>query len=62
VLDPWDMTRSEDFSFDFAEDVDEFVILRRDIREVGSLHKMCEVYLNIQRLKIDLKFARVWKF
>jgi len=56
------MTRSEDFSFDFAEDVDEFVILRRDIREVGSLHKMCEVYLNIQRLKIDLKFARVWKF
>ena len=41
------MIRSEGFSFGFAENISKFVILRRDIGKVRSLHKFCRVSLNI---------------
>jgi len=42
------MIRSENFSFCFAENVSEFMILRRDIGKVRSLYKFCGVSLNVQ--------------
>jgi len=39
--------RSENFSFSFAENVSEFVILRRNIRKIRSFCKFCEVNLNV---------------
>ena len=54
--------RNEYFSLGFAENVSKFVILRRDIRKVRSLCKFCKVGLNVQRAKIELKFARAQKF
>ena len=35
--------RSEDFSFDFAENISKFVIFRGDIRKIMSLCKFCRV-------------------
>ena len=52
------MIKSEDFSLNFAENIDKFVILRRDIGKVRSLCKFCEVGLNIWKVKIVLRFAR----
>jgi len=39
--------RSEDFSFGFAENVSKFMIFGREIGEVRSLCKFCEVGLNV---------------
>ena len=41
------MMRSEDFSFSFAENVSEFMILGRDIRKIRGFCKFCRVSLNI---------------
>ena len=56
------MMRSEDFSFSFAENVSKFIVLRRDIGKVRSFCKFCRISLNVQRVKIEFKVARVWKF
>jgi len=50
--------RSKDFSFSFAENIGEFMILRRDIGKVRSFCKFCGISLNVQRVKIELKIAR----
>ena len=39
--------RSEDFSFGFAKNISEFMILRRDIGKVRRLCKFCRVGLNV---------------
>jgi len=39
--------RSKDFSFGFAKNVSEFIILRRNIEKIRSLYKFCGVSLNI---------------
>jgi len=39
--------REENFSFIFAENVGKFVIFRRDIGEIRSFCKFCEVSLNV---------------
>ena len=52
------MIRSENFSFSFAENIGEFMILGRDIRKVRSFCKLCKISLNIQRVKIEFKIAR----
>ena len=49
----------KNFSFSFTEDVSEFVMLRRSIKEVGSLCKLYRVCLDIQRVKTVLKFAGI---
>ena len=54
--------RSEDFSFSFAKNVREFVVLGRNIGKVRNFCKFCEVSLNVQRVKTEFKIARVWKF
>jgi len=41
------MIKSKDFSFSFAENISEFVILGRDIRKVRSFCKFCRISLNI---------------
>ena len=51
--------RSEDFSFGFAENVSEFMILGGDIGKVRSFCKFCEVDLNVQRTKTEFEIARV---
>ena len=52
------MIRSENFSFSFAENIGEFMILGRDIRKVRSFCKLCKISLNIQRVKIEFKIAK----
>ena len=52
------MMRSKDFSFGFAENVSEFVILRRDIGKVRSLCKTCRGSLNVQRVKTEFKVVK----
>ena len=54
--------RSEDFSLSFAENIGEFIILRRDIRKVRSLCKFYRIGLNVQKVKTKLKLARAQKF
>jgi len=39
--------RSKDFSFSFAENVDEFMILGRDIKKVRTFCKFCGISLNV---------------
>jgi len=41
------MVRSKDFSFSFVENIGEFVILRRDVREVRNFYKFCRISLNV---------------
>ena len=41
------MMRRKSFSFSFAENVGKFMIFRRDIGEIRSFCKFCEVSLNI---------------
>jgi len=41
------MMRSKDFSFGFAENVSEFMILGRDIGKVRSFCKFCRVSLKV---------------
>ena len=54
--------RSEDFSFSFAENIDKFVILGRDIGKIRSFYKFCRVSLNIQRIKTEFEIAGAQKF
>jgi len=54
--------RGKYFSFDFAENVSRFIILRRDIGKVRSLCKFCRVSLYICRKKIDFEIARAQNF
>ena len=54
--------RSEDFSFSFAENIDKFVILGRDIGKIRSFYKFCRVSLNIQRTKTEFEIAGAQKF
>ena len=39
--------RSKNFSFSFAENIGEFIILRRDIGKIRSFYKFCRVSLNV---------------
>ena len=39
--------RSKNFSFSFAKNISEFMILRRDIGEIRSFCKFCGVSLNV---------------
>jgi len=41
------MMRSEDFSFDCAENIGKFIIFRRDIEKVRSLCKFYRVSLDV---------------
>jgi len=54
--------RSKDFSFSFAENVGEFMILRRDIGKVRSFCKFCGISLNIRRMKTEFEIVGVQKF
>jgi len=56
------MMRSEDFSFDFAENISKFMILGRNIGKIRSLCKFCGVGLNTSRVKTEFKVARDQKF
>ena len=56
------MMRSEDFSFSFAKNVSEFVILGRDIGKIRSFCKFCGISLNVQRMKTEFKIARTQEF
>ena len=47
--------RRESFSFDFAENIGKFMILRRDVRKIRSFCKFCRVSLNIQRTKTEFQ-------
>jgi len=52
------MMRSKDFSFSFAENIDEFVILRRNIGKIRGFCKFYRVSLNVQRMKTEFEIAR----
>jgi len=52
------MMRSGNFSFDFAENVNKFIIFGRNIGKIRSLCKFCKVGLNVQRVKTEFKVAR----
>ena len=52
------MIRSKDFSFSFAENVGEFMILGRNIGKIRSFCKFCRVILNVQRAKTEFKIVR----
>ena len=51
------MMRSEDFSFSFAENIGEFMILRRNIGKVRSFCKFCRVRLNVRKAKTEFKIV-----
>ena len=54
--------RSENFSFSFAKNINEFMILRRDIRKVRGFHKFCKISLNVWRTKTKFKITGAQKF
>ena len=54
--------KKESFSFSFAENIDKFVILGRDIRQVRSFYKFCRVSLNVQRTKIEFEIVGAQEF
>ena len=54
--------RSKNFSFSFAENVSEFVILGRDIGKIRNFCKFCEISLNVQRMKTEFKIAGAQEF
>jgi len=56
------MMRRENFSFSFAENVGKFVILGRDIGEIRSFCKFCEVSLNVRRMKTEFEIVGAQKF
>ena len=56
------MMRSENFSFSFAENIGEFIILERDIGEIRSFCKFYRVSLNVWRMKTEFKIVGAWKF
>ena len=49
--------KSKDFSFSFAENVGEFVILRRNIGKVRSFCKFCRISLTVRRTKTEFIIA-----
>jgi len=54
--------RSKDFSFSFAENVSEFMILGRDIGKVRSFCKFCGVSLNVQKAKTEFEIMEAQEF
>jgi len=54
--------RSEDFSLSFAKNIDEFVILGRDIRKVRSFCKFCKISSNVRRVKTKFEIMKTWEF
>jgi len=54
--------KSKNFSFNFAENIGKFMILRRDIGKIRSFCKFCGVSLNVQRMKTEFKIVRAQKF
>ena len=56
------MMRRESLSFSFAENISKFMILGRDIGQVRSFCKFCEVSLNIQRMKTEFEIVGAQKF
>ncbi len=56
------MMRSEDFSFSFAENISEFVILRKNIGKTRSFYKFCRISLNVRRTKAVFKITGAQKF
>ena len=56
------MMRSKDFNFGFAENIGEFMILRKDVGKVRSLCKFFRFSLNVQRVKTEFKIAKAQKF
>jgi len=49
--------RSENFSFSFAENIGEFMILRRDIGKIRSFCKFCGVSLDVWRAKTEFEIV-----
>jgi len=57
------IVKRKNFSFEFTKDTSKFIILVENYEKIRSrLYKVCEVCLNIKKVKIDLKVAKVWKF
>ena len=56
------MMRSKNFSFGFAKNVSEFIILGRDIGKVRSFCKFYRISLNVQRVKTKFKIVGAWEF
>jgi len=56
------MMRRENFSFGFAENVDKFVILGRNIGQIRSFYKLCRVGLNVRRMKTEFEIVEIQKF
>jgi len=51
------LIRSRNFSFSFAENIGKFVIFGRNIGQIRSFCKFCEVSLNVQRTKTEFKIV-----
>ncbi len=56
------LMRSRNFSFSFAENIGKFVIFGRNIGQIRSFCKFCEVSLNVQRTKTEFKIVGAQKF
>ena len=56
------LMRSRNFSFSFAENIGKFVIFGRNIGQIRSFCKFCEVSLNVQRMKTEFKIVGAQKF
>jgi len=54
--------RSKNFSFSFAENVSELVILGRNIGKIRGFCKFCRVSLNVWRVKTEFEIARTQEF
>ena len=54
--------RRESFSFSFAKNVSNFVILRRNVGQIRSFYKLCGVGLNVQRMKTEFEIVGAQKF
>ena len=58
----FEVIRSKNFSFSFAENISKFMILERNIGQIRSFCKFCGVSLNIQRTKTEFKIVGTQKF
>ena len=56
------MMRSKNFSFSFAENIGEFMILGRNIGKIRSFYKFSRVSLNVQRTRIEFKIVGAQEF
>ena len=54
--------RRESFSFNFAENIGKFIILRKNVRQIRSFCKFCGVSLNVQRIKTEFEIVGAQKF